>query len=215
MPLGMLGRRPLRPDRSARVYGLVMLAVTALAATVAIGGRVTPVAGGVLVAVFAFYLASILLVIQRGWLRPPEADDEPEDETPVHESLLRIIVTLVASLAVISAAAEAIVLGAVHIATSIGLSQYAIGATVVAIGTTLPDKAISLVGGIRGQGGVVTANALGSNIFLLTLVRGLAALTSGSGLPVSHGVTTVDIPLLLAASLAVVLLFSAAAFIGA
>jgi cation:H+ antiporter len=206
MPLGMLARRPLVPDRSARIYGLVMLAVTALAAAVAFDGRVGPAAGGVLVAVFIGYVISVLLVIRRGWLRPPEPEDK--DEEPVAEaSVIRILVTLLLSLAVISAAAEAIVLGAVHIAHQAGLSEYAIGATVVAIGTTLPDKAISFVGGRRGQGGVVTANALGSNVFLLTLVLGLAALSNGSGIAVAHSVTRVDLPLLLAASVLVVALF--------
>ena len=66
MPLGMLARHPLRPDRSARVYGLVMLAVTVLAAAFAFDGHVTPAAGGVLVAVFTAYVASVLLVIRKG-----------------------------------------------------------------------------------------------------------------------------------------------------
>ena len=207
MPLGMLARRALVPDRSARIYGLVMVAVTALAAAVAIDGRVTPVAGGVLVTFFVVYVASVLLVIRRGWLRPPAEEDDEGEETAAEGSTVRIVTTLVLSLAVISAAAEAIVLGAVHIAHLAGLSEYAIGATVVAIGTTLPDKAISFVGGRRGQGGVVTANALGSNIFLLTLVLGLAALSSSGGIAVAHGVTRVDVPLLLGASVLVVALF--------
>lgn len=206
MPLGLLARRPLVPDRSARVYGLVLVAVTGLAAAIAFGGRVTPAAGGVLVAVFFVYVASVLVVIRRGWLRPPAVEDE-DDEPAAEGSALRIAATLVVSLAAISAAAEAIVLGAVHVAHQAGLSEYAIGATVVAIGTTLPDKAISLVGGIRGQGGVVTANALGSNVFLLTLVLGLAALSTSSGVAVAHSVTRVDLPLLLAASVLVVGLF--------
>jgi Ca2+/Na+ antiporter len=203
MPLGMLARRPLVPDRSARVYGLVMLAVTALAAAVALDGHVPPAAGGALVAVFVLSVASVLLVIRRGWLRPPIEED---DEEPVAEaSAARIVATLVLSLAVISAAAEAIVEGAVHIADQAGLSEYAIGATVVAIGTTLPDKAISFVGGRREQPGIVTSNAVGSNIFLLTLVLGLAALSSG--VAVAHNITRVDLPLLLATSVLVVALF--------
>ena len=43
------------------------------------------------------------------------------------------------------------------------------------MGTTLPDKAISFVAGRRGRSGIVTANATGSNIFVLTLILGLAA----------------------------------------
>jgi len=113
----------------------------------------------------------------------------------------------VLGLVVISVGAELIVQGSIHIAQRIGLSEYTIGATVVSIGTTLPDKAISLIGGLRGQGGVVTANATGSNIFLLTLVLGLAALSGGHGLAVAPTVAHVDVPLLLAATLLVTLLF--------
>jgi cation:H+ antiporter len=108
---------------------------------------------------------------------------------------------------VLSGGAELVVQGAAHIAERIGLSEYAIGATVVAIGTTLPDKAISLIGGWRGQGGVVTANATGSNIFLLSLVLGLAALPGGAGLAVPPTVAHVDVPLLLAMTLLITLLF--------
>jgi cation:H+ antiporter len=101
-----------------------------------------------------------------------------------------------------------VVEGAVRIAGMIGLSDYAIGATVVAVGTTLPDKAISLIGGRRGQSGVVTANATGSNIFVLTLVLGLAALFSSNGLTVDRDIVRVDLPLLLLASGLVVVLFN-------
>ena len=206
MPLGLLGTRPLVLDRSARVYGLVMLGVTALACLFAFGGRVTRPEGGALVAAFVVYVASVLVVIRRGWLRPPE-DDDDDDDAPVAGSALHPIAVLVLGLVVISMGAELIVQGAVHIAQRIGLSEYAIGATVVSIGTTLPDKAISLIGGLRGQGGVVTANATGSNIFLLTLVLGLAALAGSQGLAVAPTVAHVDVPLLLAATLLVTLLF--------
>jgi K+-dependent Na+/Ca+ exchanger-like protein len=210
MPLGFLGARPLVPDRSARIYALVMLLVTLLAAGFLIDGRVEPVAGGVLVALFGVYVASILLVIQRGWLRPLESDEDDDDdqqEEDAPQSVVRLLGVLVVGLVVIAVGAELVVQGAVKIAQQLGLSEYAIGATIVAVGTTLPDKAISFVAGRRGQGGVVTANATGSNIFVLTLVLGLAALFSGSGLTIAADVARIDVPLLVAATVLVVLLF--------
>lgn len=209
LPLGFLGPRPLVPDRSARVYAVVMLLVTVLAAGFLVDGRVGPLAGGVLVSAFVLYVASVLLVINRGWLRPLEGDKEGDDEgnTARPTSVLRPVGVLILSVASIAAGAELVVLGAVEIAQRAGLSDYAIGATVVAVATTLPDKAISFVGGRRGQGGVVTANAVGSNVFVLTLVLGLAALSSGAGLAVAPAVARVDVPLLVAASLLIVLLF--------
>ena len=97
--------------------------------------------------------------------------------------------------------------GAVIVAQQIGISHYAIGVTIVAIGTTLPDKAISIVAGRRGESGVVLANASGSNIFVLTLALGLAALLSDSGLAADRLVTRIDVPLLIAASSLTILLF--------
>lgn len=202
MPLGLFGPRPLVPDRSARIYAVVMLLVTALAAIFLLDGRVEPAAGGILITIFVLYVASVLLVISRGWLRPLDDDDEIESTA----SLPRVIGVLVLGLIVITAGAELVVEGAVRIAETIGLSDYAIGATVVAVGTTLPDKAISFIGGRRGQSGIVTANATGSNIFVLTLVLGLAALFSGSGLAVNREIIRIDLPLLLLASGLIVVL---------
>ncbi len=93
------------------------------------------------------------------------------------------------------------------VAAAILADGYAIGATVVVVDTTLPNKAISFIGGRRGQGRVVTANATGSNIFVLTLVLGLAALTSGFGLTIGPEAVGVDLTLLVGASLLVILLF--------
>ncbi len=207
LPLGFLGPRPLVPDRSARVYAGILVVVTLLAAGFLIDGRIEPIDGGVLVAVFVAYVASILLVIQRGWLRPlAEDDDDDDDDDASAAGLGWLVGTVIVGLIVIGAGAELVVAGAVAIAERIGLSEYAIGATIVAIGTTLPDKAISLIGGRRGQSGVVLANAIGSNIFVLTLVLGLAALFSGDGLAIAPAIARVDLPLLVAATLLIALL---------
>jgi Ca2+/Na+ antiporter len=206
MPLGLLGKRPLMLDRSARIYAVVMLATTVLAAAFLADGSVEPLGGGVLVGAFVVYIASVLLVINRGWLRPPEnKSDGDDEETSV--STLVLMGFLLGGLVVISLGAELVVQGAVHIAHRIGLSEYVIGATVVAVGTTLPDKAISLIGGLRGRGGIVTANATGSNIFLLTLVLGTAALFGGSGLTVTPSVAHVEVPILVVVTALVALLF--------
>jgi cation:H+ antiporter len=142
-------------------------------------------------------------------MRPLDADEDGDDEANSTDEtdLIPQLGILLIGLVVIAVGAELVVQGAVAIAQQVGLSEYAIGATVVAVGTTLPDKAISFVAGRRGHGGVVTANATGSNIFVLTLVLGLAALLSGSGISLAPDIASVDVPLLVAASLLVVGLF--------
>jgi cation:H+ antiporter len=208
MPLGLLGPRPLVLDRSARIYGLVLLGVTILATAVVADGSIEPLYGGLLVLVFIGYLASVLLVINLGWLAPPPGEEDDETDEELEEKpALYVLGMIIGSLVVILIGSELVVEGAVHVAHRIGLSEYAIGATIVAIGTTLPDKAISLIGGLRGQGGVVTAGATGSNIFLLTLVLGISALFSRSGLAVSPPVAHIQALFLLAVTALVVLLF--------
>ena len=65
------------------------------------------------------------------------------------------------------------------IADSLQLSGTVFGLTVIAFATTLPEKLISVLSGLRGQGGIVVATTAGSNIFLLTLCVGVVAVAGG------------------------------------
>ncbi|OOF90838.1 hypothetical protein ASPCADRAFT_510608 [Aspergillus carbonarius ITEM 5010] len=67
------------------------------------------------------------------------------------------------------------------IADSLQLSGTVFGLTVIAFATTLPEKLISVMSGLRGQGGIIVATTAGSNIFLLTLCVGVVAVAGGSG----------------------------------
>ena len=208
MPLGFFGEKPVVPDRSARASALVLLLVTAVAVGFLADGGVTRPEGGLLVGIFVAYAVAIVLVIRRGWLRPPEPDEDDDDRAMLGTvGVLRLVALAVGAVVVLAAGADLVVSGAVALAERVGLSDYAIGATIVAVGTTLPDKAVSWTGGRRGHGGVVTANAAGSNIFVLTLILGVAALTSTSELTAAPAILRVDLPLLLLATLLVALLF--------
>ena len=207
MPLGFFGARPVVPDRSARISALVLLLVTAVAVGFLADGGVTRPEGGLLVGLFVAYAGSILLVIRRGWLRPPEPDEDNDRAMLGTVGVLRLVALAVGAVVVLAAGADLVVSGGVALAERVGLSDYAIGATIVAVGTTLPDKAISWKGGRLGHGGVVTANAAGSNIFVLPLSLGVAALTAPPVLTVAPAILRVDLPLLLLATLLVALLF--------
>ena len=66
--------------------------------------------------------------------------------------------------------------GAVELAELLGVSQAVIGLTVVAVGTSLPELATSVVGAARGQGDIAIGNLIGSNIFNVLAILGLTAL---------------------------------------
>ena len=81
--------------------------------------------------------------------------------------------------------AELLVSGSTGIAETFGVSEAVIGLTVVALGTSLPELAVTLVAGIRGQGGVAVGNVLGSNVMNIMGIIGITSIV-GSGIPVDE-----------------------------
>ena len=75
------------------------------------------------------------------------------------------------------------VTGSVVIARSLGVSEKVIGLTMVALGTSLPELSTSLVAAIRGNIKMAVGNIIGSNLFNLLLVGGIAAMISRITVP--------------------------------
>jgi cation:H+ antiporter len=94
------------------------------------------------------------------------------------ESRLRTLALTLGGLAVVLVSGHFLVESAVSLARDGGLSEWAIGATVVAGGTSTPEFAVSLVALRRGSAGVSVGNVVGSNVFNALGVVGLAALIS-------------------------------------
>jgi cation:H+ antiporter len=92
-----------------------------------------------------------------------------------------------------------IVEGALGVATALGISQVVIGLTVVAVGTSLPELATSLVAASRGQADIAVGNVIGSNIFNLAAILGSAAVLEPIAIP-PH-VLSRELPALLVLSL--------------
>ncbi len=95
--------------------------------------------------------------------------------------------------------AEILVRGAVQLATAIGISPLIIGLTVVAFGTSSPELAVSIQSAWMGQADLALGNVVGSNIFNVLFILGLAALVAP--LLVSRQLIVRDVPLMIAASL--------------
>ncbi|MEM1203161.1 MAG: calcium/sodium antiporter [Acidobacteriota bacterium] len=86
--------------------------------------------------------------------------------------------------------AQLLVLGASDIARSFGVEERVIGLTIVAFGTSLPELAAALAAGRKGEGDLVLGNIVGSNIFNLLCILGLAALVAP--IPVAQQIMRVD-----------------------
>ena len=94
-----------------------------------------------------------------------------------------------------------IVEGATGIATRYNIPEDVIGLSIVALGTSLPELAVTLVAGLRGQGGVEIGNVLGSNVMNILGILGTAAIYApGAGLMIASEFAQRDIWVVLATS---------------
>jgi len=99
-------------------------------------------------------------------------DVEMEESWVPNKISLATIVTIVGGF-FIWKGAEFLIQGATGIASDMGISEAVIGLSVVALGTSLPELAVTIVAGIRGQGGVAVGNVLGSNMMnILGILEG-------------------------------------------
>ncbi len=209
--LGVLAA-PVSPRRDDRRFALALLAVTvAVCAPLAATGTVNRAGGGALLFLFAAYLAVLVVLVVRGraQITLGESDDDDDHDTDNdHDAtpLSRLIVRTAAGLLAIIAGAEILVEAAVRVAGRLGVPEIVVGLTVVAIGTTLPDKIISIVGARRGQSSLVIANTVGSNFCNLLAALGIAALVRP--LTLDRPTRAFDLPVLVGATALLTLLLT-------
>ena len=114
---------------------------------------------------------------------PLQADFEAEIPKDMKTSVA--IMWLIIGLGALLVGAELLVDGAIDIARAVGVSEVVIGITLVALATSLPELAVSAVSALRGEYGLAIGNIVGSNIFNLLAVIGVAAAIQPAVLPPS------------------------------
>jgi cation:H+ antiporter len=150
--------------------------------------------GLVLISFFIIFLYYIF-----GLARADAAAGTVAPDTPHQYSLSRSAVMIVFGLAGLVVGGKWIVDGAVAFASALGVSEALIGLTVVAIGTSLPELATSVVAALRRQIDIAVGNVVGSNIFNIFWILGISATISPLPFASSLGI---DITVALAATLA-------------
>lgn len=100
---------------------------------------------------------------------------ETPNAPPKPHTVARLSVFGVMGLILLVAGGRSFVVGATGIATALGMSERVVGLTVVAVGTSLPELATSLVAAFRKHSDIAVGNVVGSNIFNILLVLGGAA----------------------------------------
>jgi cation:H+ antiporter len=130
-------------------------------------------------------LVIVMIWLARLGMHSASNDPMAEDfaaEIPEHVSMWAAILWLIVGLGTLLLGAELLVDGAIEIARALGVSEVVIGVTLVAIGTSLPELAVSLVSAMKGEFGLAIGNIVGSNIFNLLAVIGIAATIAPSAL---------------------------------
>lgn len=182
--LGALLRPIAVHRRLLRREGPLMVLVLAVVVVLALNQRMDRIDGIFLLTGFALYLTYVI----RWGLRDRELmradlDDIRQKSDPEGRQAWLSWVRVVAGLALLLLGAEWLVEAAVRIAVHFSVPEAVIGATLVAVGTSVPELASTLAAAIRGLGDIAIGNVIGSNIFNLGLVLGLAALVRPVRLP--------------------------------
>lgn len=181
-----------------RVSGTTLRRDTAVMAAAAITlvpifatGEIGRISGFMLVIALAGYLTW-------AYLQPGETDiEEIEMQSPA--STLVSGLWVAAGLVALMFGARFLVDGSVSIARGFGVSEAFIGLTIVAVGTSLPELATSVIAAFRRQSEIAIGNIVGSNIFNVLGILGVTALIKP--VPVADRFLAFDLPIMIAASL--------------
>lgn len=119
---------------------------------------------------------------------------EYEKEIPEHMPMNKALWLLVIGITVLLASSKLLVWGAINIATAFGISDLIIGLTIVAIGTSLPELAASIMSAKKGEHDIAIGNVIGSNMFNTLGVLGVTGLIKPAEL--DAGVLSRDLPVM-------------------
>lgn len=177
----------------------VMLGCTVLMLFLLIDGELARWEGGILTLGMVGYIYFSIQQARRGTITLLAPDATIEEQLPTEERSSGYIATwIVLGLGLLALGAKLLIDGAIGIAGQMGVSQAFIGLTIVALGTSLPELATSVVAAIKGKGDMAVGNVIGSNILNVLGILGLSALAHPL---VSGSIGNVDLGALLAVSL--------------
>lgn len=189
----------------------MMIGASAIAGVLAIDGGIGRYEGISFLIALAGYTSASIWISRRSKKIAAEAPAPVFAETaepatsetvdPGHPTLLKTLLHLalvVVGLALLVAGSRLFTDGAVDIARSIGVSEFVIGVTLVAAGTSLPEVAASVMAAVKGERDIAVGNVVGSNIFNILCVLGAAGAVGGE-VPVPRETLTFDVLVMIGA----------------
>ena len=182
----------------------IMIGASLLTLALAWDGSLSKLDGLLLFAGIVAYTGFLIVSAYRE--KNIAADDEFAKEFALHEpakpyAWLINLLLIVLGLVLLVSGANLLVDGAVSLARALGMSELVIGLTVVAVGTSLPELATSLLAALRGERDIAVGNIVGSNIFNLLCVLGLASMVSPAPILVAANALAFDFPVMIGVAL--------------
>ena len=170
---------PLTVNRAMLKSDVPVMALTAVAFCLIYWWQdgIGRLGGAILFAGFVLYNAKVIIGAKKeaalnNSVETVTEEDGDKAEKPLYLYLLLAVLGLV----VLVLGSKAFLRGAIEIAKLTGLSETVIGLTIVAVGTSLPELATSVVAAIKGERDIAIGNVVGSNIFNILLIMGVAPL---------------------------------------
>jgi cation:H+ antiporter len=189
-------RRTLRFDLPAMTGASLALWLLAL------DGSLTRVEGAILALGGAAYAAGIVWT-SRQESATVHADYASHSERTIsrgRQPLLLRALTLIAGIGLVLLGAELLVDGSIEIARSLEVSEAIIGLTVIALGTSAPELVTTLTSTLRGDRDIAVGNLLGSSVYNVALILGIAVMTAPAEVRLPDEVVAADLLVLAVAA---------------
>ena len=147
-----------------------------------IDGHISRIDSIILLAGIFLIIGMLALIAMKNTKGDP-IDEEFEEEIPHDLTVGRGMLWVAVGLTLLLVSSNVLVWGAVNIAQAIGISDLVIGLTIVAIGTSLPELATSVMSALKKEHELIIGNIIGSNMFNLLAVIGVAGIINPGDFP--------------------------------
>ncbi len=176
--------RPLKATKAAYDNSLIMLSSFFLVMLLSADGSLSRLDGVILLGSYTLYLR---------WLFKRNAGKNVDGEVNEHATILDYTILLILGLLLVLGA-KLVVYGGANIAEALHISEFVIGATIVAVGTSLPEMTNAIYGALRERGSISIGNIIGADIMNALVVLGVASVIR----PLQTGASVLTILLVLA-----------------
>ena len=188
----------------------IMIGVSVLFLIFGLDGKISRVDGTI------FFIGGIIYTLSLLYQSRKQINNNDRDEFAEEYGLveantrviwLRNLVFILGGSALLIIGSRWLVNSAISIARSLGVSELLIGLTIVSVGTSLPELATSVMASIRGERDIAVGNVLGSNIFNILAVLGVAGMIAPDGIIVSEAAIEFNAPVAVAVAFACLPIF--------